>query len=226
MVDIIILFIILGTACMSAKTGFIKSVFGFVSSLVALGLTLILYPLIESILKWMPIDEYIREWVIERLPDVGNIGLQGQAAVIEESLAWMPKFVTDKMVRNNNPEIYQLLGVDSFVEYIGTFVANLCLMGISVIVCFIFVRIALAIGVHILDLVAQLPVLKTVNKWAGFLLGLMKGSLVVWLICLVIPLVMMIPKFEVLGSLIEKSVLMQFFYNHNIILQIITYLQA
>ena len=226
MVDIIILFIILGTACLSAKMGFIKTVYGLVSSLIALGLTLILYPIIEEILKWTPLYENIKGWIIERLPEVGNIGLQGQAAIIQESLGWMPEFVTDKMVKNNNPEIYQLLGVNSFIDYIATFVADLCLMGVAVIVCFVIVRLGLAIGVRVLDLVAQLPILKTVNKWAGFFIGLVKGSLVVWLICLVVPFIMMIPKFEVLGSLVEKSVLMQLFYNHNIILQVITYLQA
>ena len=226
MIDIIILLIILGTACLAARAGFIKTVYGLLSSLIALVLAFFIYPVIEAILKLTPIYDGIRSWMMDRLPEIGSIGLQGQAAIIQGSLGWMPDFITDKIVRNNNPEIYQLLGVNSLIEYMATFVADLCIMGIAVVICFIFVRVGLAIGVGVLDLVAKLPILKTANKWAGFIVGLIKGVLIVWLICLIVPFMMMIPGLDALNTLIEESVLMQLFYNHNIILQVITNLKA
>lgn len=226
MIDIIILLIILGTACLAGRAGFIKTVYGLLSSLIALVLAFFIYPVIEAILKLTPIYDGIRSWMMDRLPEIGSIGLQGQATIIQESLGWMPDFITDKIVRNNNPEIYQLLGVNSLIEYMATFVADLCIMGIAVVICFIFVRVGLAIGVGVLDLVAKLPILKTANKWAGFIVGLIKGVLIVWLICLVVPFMMMIPGLDALNTLIEESALMQLFYNHNIILQVITNLKA
>lgn len=220
MIDLIILIIILGAACIAAKVGFIKTVYGLLSSLIALVLAFFIYPAIEYMLKLTPIYEGIKGWVTERLPEVGNVGLQGQATIIQESLTWMPDFITDKMVRNNNPEIYELLGVSTLMEYMATFVANLCIMGIAIVVCFIVVKVGLAISVNLLDLVAKLPILKTANKWAGFIVGLIKGVFIVWLICLVVPFIMMIPGLSSINTLIEESLLMQLFYEHNVILQL------
>ena len=220
MIDLIILIIILGAACIAAKVGFIKTVYGLLSSLIALVLAFFIYPAIEYMLKLTPIYEGIKGWVTERLPEVGNVGLQGQATIIQESLTWMPDFITDKMVRNNNPEIYELLGVSTLMEYMATFVANLCIMGIAIVVCFIVVKVGLAISVNLLDLVAKLPILKTANKWAGFIVGLIKGVFIVWLICLVVPFIMMIPGLISINTLIEESLLMQLFYEHNVILQL------
>lgn len=225
MIDLIILMIILGTACIAAKVGFIRTVYGLLSSFIALALAFFIYPVIEYILKLTPIYEGIKTWMMDKLPEIGNVGLQGQATIIKDSLSWMPEFITDKMVRNNNPEIYELLGVSNLIEYITTFVANLCIMGIAIVICFILVKVGLIVGVGVLDLVAKLPLLKTANKWAGFAVGLIKGVFIVWLICLVVPFIMMIPGLSSLNSLIEESVLMQMFYNHNLILQILTNLK-
>lgn len=225
MIDLIILAIILITALIAAKVGFIRTVYQLLSSVIALVLAFFVYPIIESILKLTPLYEGVKTWVRGLLPEVGNIGLQAQSAMIQDSLQWMPDFIIDKIVKNNNPEIYQLLGVNNLIEYIVTSVANLCIMGIAIVLCFILIKIGLTIGVGVLDLVAKLPLLKTANKWAGFIVGLVKGVVIVWVICLIIPLLMMIPQFSELKTLIEQSILMDYFYNHNFILQIITSLK-
>lgn len=225
MIDLIILAIILITALIAAKVGFIRTVYQLLSSVIALVLAFFVYPIIESILKLTPLYEGVKTWVRGLVPEVGNIGLQAQSAMIQDSLQWMPDFITDKIVKNNNPEIYQLLGVNNLIEYIVTSVANLCIMGIAIVLCFILIKIGLTIGVGVLDLVAKLPLLKTANKWAGFIVGLVKGVVIVWVICLIIPLLMMIPQFSELKTLIEQSILMDYFYNHNFILQIITSLK-
>lgn len=225
MIDFIVVAIIFITACIAAKVGFIRTVYQLLSSVISLVLAFFIYPIIEQMLKLTPLYEGIKTWIREILPEVGNVGLQAQANIIEDTLKWMPNLITDQIIKNNNPEIYQLLGVSNLIEYIVTSVANLCIMGIAIVICFVVIKIGLTVGINILDLVAKLPILKTANKWAGFVLGLIKGVFIIWLICLIIPFLIMIPQFSELKSLIEQSFLMELFYNHNFILQIITSLK-
>lgn len=225
MIDFIVVAIIFITACIAAKVGFIRTVYQLLSSVISLVLAFFIYPIIEQMLKLTPLYEGIKTWIREILPEVGNVGLQAQANIIEDTLKWMPNLITDQIIKNNNPEIYQLLGVSNLIEYIVTSVANLCIMGIAIVICFVVIKIGLTVGINILDLVAKLPILKTANKWAGFVLGLIKGIFIIWLICLIIPFLIMIPQFSELKSLIEQSFLMELFYNHNFILQIITSLK-
>lgn len=222
MIDLIIVAIILITACIAAKVGFIRTVYQLLSSAIALVIAFFIYPIIEQILKFTPLYEGIKTWIREILPEVGNVGLQAQASMIEDTLKWMPDFITNQIVKNNNPEVYQLLGVSNLIEYIVTSVANLCIMGIALVICFIVVKVGLTVAIGILDLVAKLPILKTANKWAGFVVGIIKGVFIIWIICLIIPFLIMIPQFGELKALVEQSFLMQLFYNHNFILQIIT----
>ena len=222
MIDLIIVAIILITACIAAKVGFIRTVYQLLSSAIALVLAFFIYPIIEQILKLTPLYEGIKTWIREILPEVGNVGLQAQASMIEDTLKWMPDLITDQIVKNNNPEVYQLLGVSNLIEYIVTSVANLCIMGIAIVMCFIGIKIVLTVAIGILDLVAKLPILKTANKWAGFVVGFIKGIFIIWIICLIIPFLIMIPQFDELKALVEQTFLMQLFYNHNFILQIIT----
>ncbi|MEG0388285.1 MAG: CvpA family protein [Niameybacter sp.] len=86
-------------------------------------------------------------------------------------------------------------------------------------ICFIVIKVGLTLAVGVLDLVAKLPILKTANTWGGFIVGIIKGMLIIWIICLVIPFLIMIPQFAGLEMLVEESYLMTLFYNHNILLE-------
>ena len=221
MLDLIIIVTIAITAIIAAKVGLIRTVYQFFSSIIALVLAFFIYPVLETILKLTPLYVSIQDGVRGILPEVGNIGLQGQAKLIRESFNWMPEFLIDKLIENNNPEIYNLLGVSTLIDYIVTSIANICIMAIALLICFVVIKIALTIGVGILDLVAKLPILKTANTWGGFIVGIIKGMLIVWIICLIIPFLIMLPQFSGLEALVEQSYLMNLFYNNNIILEVI-----
>ncbi|MEF9958811.1 MAG: CvpA family protein [Niameybacter sp.] len=219
MLDLVIIVIILITALIAAKVGLIRTLYQVFSSILALVLAFFVYPIIETILKLTPLYTTIQEGVKNLLPEMGNVGLQAQAQLIRENFKWMPEFMTNQLIENNNPEIYNLLGVSTLVEYIVTFVANTCMMAIAVVICFIVIKVGLTLAVGVLDLVAKLPILKTANTWGGFIVGIIKGMLIIWIICLVIPFLIMIPQFAGLEMLVEESYLMTLFYNHNILLE-------
>lgn len=225
MLDLIIIGIIVITTITGARVGLVKTIYQLLSSVLALVLAFFIYPLIEATLKITPIYTNIQEWVRAMLPDIGEIGLQAQAQLMREKFSWMPEFVLNKMIENNNSEVYNLLGVSNLIEYIVMFITQICVMAISLILCFILIKIGLMIFVNVLDLVAKLPVLKLANKWGGVIAGFVKGVLIVWIMCLMLPLLTMIPQFMALEKLVAESFLLQLFYQNNIILEAIVNLK-
>lgn len=69
-----------------------------------------------------------------------------------------------------------------------------------------------------LEIVAKLPVIRTLNSVLGILAGAAMGVVKVWVLCIAVTLIGMIPKFTVLLSGVSASAVTQFFYSHNLIL--------
>lgn len=223
MLDLIVIAIIIVSGIVGIKLGFIRTVYQLISSLLALGLAIMVYPIIVTILKLTPLYENIKNWVQQLMPSFEmNMGLQAQGTAIQEVTKWLPEFITDKIVANNNPEIYELLGVTKFIDYIVVSLANLCIAGIAIILAWILIKIVLSIGVGILDLVSKLPLIKTANQLAGGVVGVIKGVFIVWLGCLVVPFLILIPNLSQLEYMINQSIITKILYEQNIILQVIT----
>ena len=93
----------------------------------------------------------------------------GQRSIIEG--LELPKQLKDALLENNNNEVYKVLGVDTFTQYVASYLANSILNIVGFLVLFVVVFAALNILTVWLDLVARLPILSGINKIAGGLLG-------------------------------------------------------
>lgn len=219
MLDIIIIIFIGLIGVLAAKKGFIKTAYQMVAYIVALVISFMVYPMMSFVLKLTPIYEGIKNWNISNIsamPIVG--GLQAQNNVIREVTKWLPEFMTNEMIQNNNPEIYALMNVNNVVEYISTYIADLCINAMAVVFVWIAVRIALGIFIRALDLFTKLPLLNLANKVAGFGLGIAKGTLIVWMSYLLIPFLVIFPAFNEIQSKLGQSILAKWLYDNNLIL--------
>lgn len=223
MLDLLVIGVIIVCGIIGLKLGFIKTIYQFISSLVALVLAIMVAPVIEGILKLTPLYTSIQAWFLKMLPSFeATLPKQSENAAIREATSWLPQMLTDQIVANNNPEIYALLGVDKLVDYMIMSLTNLCITGLAVVSAWIIIKVLLSIGVGILDLVAKLPILKTANQLAGFVVGLVKGVLFVWIGCLLVPALVLIPSLAQIQQLIEASFLTKILYDYNIVLQVIS----
>ena len=101
-------------------------------------------------------------------------------------------------------------------------VANLAAQRIAWIVSFILISILLGVLVHVLDILAKLPVIESINHLGGLAVGLLEGVVVVWILLFVIvlcqgtewgrPMMESIQQNPLLRLLYENNVLEQFFY--------------
>lgn len=222
MLDLIVIAVIVLSCVIGMKLGFIRTVYQLVSSLVAFVLAIFVYPIIETILKLTPLDEAVKGWVQTLMPSLeANMGLQAQGSAIYEATKWMPEFIADKIVANNNPEIYELLGVTKLIDYIVVSITNLCMAGLAIIITWVLIKSVLSIGIGILDLVSKLPILKTANQLAGGIAGFVKGLLIIWLGCILIPFLSLVPSLSQLQEWLDASTVTKILYENNILLQVI-----
>ena len=77
---------------------------------------------------------------------------------------------------------------ENVVEQAAGQIAEVILQRIAWILTFLAVSLLLGVLVHVLDLIAKLPVLDSVNHMGGLVVGLLEGLVIVWILFLVITL--------------------------------------
>jgi len=128
----------------------------------------------------------------------------------------LPDQMKEALIENNNNEVYRMLGVDRFVDYISAYIANMVLTVLGAFLLFIIVYVALRLLMRWLDLIARIPIISGINQIAGAVLGGIQGFLLLWVFCLIVSAC---SKTEWSSSVIEQingSVWLSFLYRNNI----------
>ena len=129
----------------------------------------------------------------------------------------LPQSVKDALLENNNSEIYKMLGVDQFAEYISMYLADMLINAIASIVLFLAVYILIHLIVRWLDLIARLPILYGLNHIAGALMGLAQGLLFLWVAGFILNLFSATPLGKMLEEQVYASTWLTFLYRYNLI---------
>ncbi|QNM04601.1 CvpA family protein [Qiania dongpingensis] len=148
-----------------------------------------------------------------------NLSTAQQSKIIE-SLP-IPESLRNTLEENNNSAIYKELGVSQFTDYIGSFISNICLNIIGYIVTFLIVFFALQILMLVFNVVDRLPIIHGINHFAGALLGIVKGLLLLEILfLLLIPFTATAFGQNVLGQ-IESNAFLSMLYHKNILIRLL-----
>lgn len=215
--DIIIL-VIIGISLLNGLIrGFIKTLFGLTSLLIAVIVTWMFTPVVsELVISETSFDEMISEQVVELLDieDMMTDMVDNHGADVMEDLS-LPGNIVESLVDNYTPQIIESLNVDSVGAYVGSSISVMAVNALTFVVLFILITIGLNAVATLLDLVARLPVLKQMNRLGGFLLGLLVGVVIVWVGCLGLSFVISIQATPTLSQWIESSIFGKLFYYNN-----------
>ena len=228
MVDGIILAILLIFTVAGYQRGLIRAVVTLGSSIVALALSFIVYPAVNAILKVTALYTMIYTGVFEKVEkiDFGK-GIQSQGKAITSNIKWLPEFLTDKIISNNNTAMYEILNVHSIQEYISTYIANMIISMIAILITWFLIKIVLMWGLRTsAGIVEKLPVISNFNHLGGAIIGIIKGLLTLSIIALIIPTIITMPNLSQLGTEIEGSFLAQQLYNHNLVIWLYNYIMG
>lgn len=143
----------------------------------------------------------------------GDIPKDQQIRDIEDST--MPEFMKDLLLENNNTAIYEVLGVNSFPEYIASYISRMFLNVISFLVTFILAFVIVKALMAAVDILGELPVLGAFNYVGGAAVGALGAVLFVWVLFLAIAVFYSTPIGEVCFSMIDDSVILTMLYETN-----------
>jgi len=218
--DIIIIAIIGLAGFLGYKNGFIKTGFGFFSFFVALAITVMFYQPVMDIMK-----EYtgFETWLTEYLY---HLDLTEEKETTKEDSDDLELSETGESYISNLPTtLVDVIGLEEIktnaknviIQKIVNFVEKL----VAIVIVYSVARIALAIIIMLLDLVAKIPLLKKFNEVFGFVIGIVLGFVRVYAIFMVVTLLNSFPAANGIIAMINESFIASSLYNNNILIKIL-----
>lgn len=196
LIDLILIAIIALFTFIGYKKGLIKVAFGLVSFILAIIISVILYkPVSSFIIKYTPLDDYIETAVAERLTSSETT-----------------KEETENIVSNYYNNIK-----NASTSVIATGISKTVINISSMLIVFIISKIILLFFKFIGDIIAKLPLIKQFNSAGGFIYGLLKGFVIIYIILAVIAILAPIIDINNIVSIINSSIITNIMYNNNII---------
>ena len=205
--------------------GFIRLAVSMVALVAALAIVHVSMPKVTEYLKE---NTSIQQTLSNSMKQAAGIGLPEETGdeeekdedvpsvqrTIIENLN-LPQNVKSALIENNNNEVYELLGVNAFADYIGNYLADMILNSVGFVLMFAIVYLLIKLVVRWLDLIARLPILSGMNKIAGALLGGVQGLIFLWILCLVLTACSGTSWGMTLIRQVEASKWLSFLYEHN-----------
>ncbi len=223
--DMVVAGIILLFGLIGLMKGFIRSFFKIASYLISLILAIKFYPVVSGILIKTSIYTGINNWInnnlLKQKDKLVPETLQAQedtAGAVIENLP-MPDVLKNSL-SGELSELSGLIDISDVMETISTQISKLVIDIISLVILFIAIKLVLLLLRLILEGLAKLPVLKQADKLGGFVFGVIQGLLIVYAVCALLMLFNSSPQFADIFNTIENSMIAKYFYENNIILNL------
>lgn len=136
--------------------------------------------------------------------------------------AGFPDFLREKLLENNNSEVYKQLGVTSFMQYIGAYLAKVVIDIIAFLVTFLMVTLVVRIIMYALNVIGELPMIHGLNQVGGAILGMGTALVIVWVMFMIITLAYQSDIGKASLEMIAKSPFLTFLYENNYIMDAVT----
>lgn len=238
---IFVVAILAGSVIYGYRRGFIKMTLASLVVVVALLFTGQVYPYVSNVLKnHTPAYDIAREQIQEYLD--GEIRQQAEESMAVPELPEevsildqlssnqqrqligaipVPETIRETLAENNNQEIYRLMGVTSFSDYLSSYLAAMILNAVSYVLSFVVLYAMLRLAVYALDIMAKLPVLHAINKLGGVLVSLLFALLAVWVFFLAATAASGTAFGREVLSSVQESRFLSFLYNRNLLIDLV-----
>ena len=157
---------------------------------------------------------------VEQAIEGAEIPREMQTQAIQQ--ADLPNVFKSLLAVNNNSEIYQQLGVETFAQYVGSYLAKLIINIVAFLITFVLISIILRAIVFALDIVSSLPGVGIVNRLAGGVIGMVGAMVIVWTLYIIITLMYTTTVGKELFQMIQENQFLTMLYEYNPIMKLAT----
>jgi len=220
--DILVIALIALCVIIAYKRGFVITVFNFFSLLISFILAQLLYPSVSVFLRGTAVFTSCKESIAKSLNLDGLASSLTHAAEAEAIQGLpLPDFIKKALLENNNSLAHQALDVSGFADYISGYLAGLVMNALAMLVVFALVFILMRVLSVLLKILTKLPVLHSLNKLLGVLVGLAQGVLLVWIVLAVLVGLFAANQTFPVGELLPASILAKWFHENNLVLNLL-----
>lgn len=224
--DLIVIGIIVLSFMISAKKGFVRSVWKITALIITIVLVMALKTPTVTFLAGTNVSDTIYDFISERLtvqienPVEETVETEAETGT-NENKSFIPKFILDEVINpDNTNRMYDNLeasinrGTDVITRRLTLWALNI----IAAAGLFILIRVILSVLFMLLDGASKLPVINQANALLGGMLGAVNTIAVIYIACALVSV--FAADTEIL-ALIDKSTLVKYLYNYNILLKLI-----
>ena len=220
--DVIILAIVVIFAIINLKKGFFKQLVKVICAVVAV---IVAYSFCDDLLTFANANFNVTQLLRDKI-----LGLFGEGSVFlmevtNENIATaitslgLPESLIEVAVNalsNVASDLYSNIG-----EFLSQLLANYILTSVSFVLIYIVARIVLILIAKLLESIIKLPIISDIDKFLGFILGMIKALILVFFVLFIIEVLPLEPLAEVknalsqsiLGSILQKHNLFTYFIN-------------
>lgn len=201
-----VLVIVIGTLVIYGarghREGFIRTVFGMFSFMIALAAGSMIGPALSDAIKS---NEKILPYITQS---------------VDEDELTLPELLKDALNKHNTKKDLKEMAVEHAQDYVKVQVANWVINALSFVIIFIIAFILLWYLCHTLNIISKLPILNGLNKTAGILVGVLRGFITIWMWCIVLTVFSTTHICQVIFTYINESELLSLIYNNNLLFEI------
>lgn len=207
--DIIIVAIIALNVYFCYKKGLVNLAVGLIAVVAAIILSVMFYkPITNIIVENTEFDEMIENTIVETFaPDGASEGQVKYVGI----LSFLETEVGNVINDTKNEVVYETADV----------MANKIINLIVFIGIFTVVRVALFALTFVADAITSLPILKQLDDAGGILYGLVKSLLIIYVALAIVSVIVGFTANITISDAIESSYVTKFFYNNNLLLNIL-----
>lgn len=218
LVDVIIISAIITSTYLGYRKGLVGVIFKLFAFIVSLIIVFVLYkPVSNTIINNTQIDEKIASAIYNSLSNTSlanNQALSTSNTNLSEGIVnLINSLLSDAVSKAQEGET---------LTYVSTELSHATVRFIAIILIYVFAKLALLLVSFAAEILASLPIIKTFNKSGGFLYGLLKGLLMVYVVLAIFSLISPIISSWGIISSINKALIGSKMYNHNIIINLIS----
>ncbi len=223
LIDVIVIAVLLLSAFIGYKRGMVKTIIGFTSFFVAIGVAMLFYkPLAIILTEKTQIDE----WIIENLETINTKDSkeeQQDESTTENTQKELS--LTDAFTKLPGALVEKIDVVEDAKAKVRHEIAmkasELIMNLLSLILIFLVVKITLFIAELLLGGLVKLPVIKQVNEILGMTLGAIMGFIEVYIAFALITFISSITDISFIIDAIKSSIFASAMFENNLIIRLL-----
>lgn len=169
------------------------------------------------------IDEQIADYIVEELEfsDMGQETTKAVELALIEELA-LPETLKEYIKANNgNDDMYQALEVSGIYDYISKSIAVVILNAAVFLLLTFICRIFFFFLGKATGELTKLPIVRSIDKIGGGVLGAMRGLILIWIFFLILSITSTFSWSQEMIVQIHQVVPLKWLYDNNILLDIV-----